>query len=64
MALGIYLHRKMGAHAKEVEQPYYERIGVFYTFPKFGNIKLGASVQAHRTKADLTELMISVPVKL
>ena len=64
MALGIYLHRKMGAHAKEVEQPYYERIGVFYTFPKFGNIKLGASVQAHRTKADLTELMVSVPVKL
>ena len=64
MALGIYLHRKMGANAKEVEQPYYERIGVFYTFPKLGNIKLGASVQAHRTKADLTELMISVPVKL
>ena len=64
MALGIYLHRQMGANAKEIEQPYYERIGVFYTFPKLGHIKLGASVQAHRTKADLTELMLSVPVKL
>lgn len=64
MALGIYLHRQMGANAKEIEQPYYERIGVFYTFPKLGHIKLGASVQAHRTKADLTELMVSIPVKL
>lgn len=64
MALGFYLHRQMGAHAKEVEQPYYEQIGIFYTFPKLGNIKIGASVQAHRTKADLTELAVSIPIKL
>ncbi len=64
MALGIYLHREMGTNAKEVEQPYYERIGVFYTFPKLGHIKVGASVQAHRTKADLTEIMVSLPIQI
>ena len=64
LALGIYLHRQMGSNAKEVEQPYYERVGVFYTFPKLGHLKIGASVQAHRTKADLTELQVSFPVRL
>ena len=64
LALGIYLHRHMGSHAKEIEQPYYERVGVFYTFPKLGHLKVGASVQAHRTKADLTEVQVSIPVKL
>ena len=62
MALGVYLHRQMGYSAKQVEQPYYEHIGVFYTFPRLGKIKLGVSVQAHRTKADLTEVKVSVPI--
>ena len=64
LALGIYLHRQMGHSAKEVEQPYYERVGVFYTFPRLGHVKVGASVQAHRTKADLTEVQVSIPVRL
>ena len=63
MALGFYLYRHMGVNAKEVEQPYYERIGVFYTFPSLGNLKVGASVQAHRTKADLTEVVVSIPLR-
>lgn len=63
MALGFYLYRHMGVNAKEIEQPYYERIGVFYTFPTLGNLKVGASVQAHRTKADLTEMVISIPLR-
>ena len=29
MALGVYLYRHMGASAKEIEKPYYERIGIF-----------------------------------
>lgn len=62
MAIGYYLHRQMGHSAKEVEKPYYERIGVFYTPPRLGGIKIGASVQAHRTKADLTEMMIGIPL--
>ena len=62
MALGFYLYRQMGVSAKAVEQPYYERVGVFYTFPTLGHVKLGASVQAHRTKADLTELVVSIPI--
>ena len=64
MTLGIYLYRHMGYSAKQVEQPYYERIGVFYSFPKLANMKIGASVQAHRTKADLTELIVSLPFRI
>ena len=31
---GVYLYRHMGASAKEIEKPYYERIGIFYTIPR------------------------------
>ncbi len=48
MALGVYLYRHMGASAKEIEKPYYERIGI----------------KAHLTKADLTEIVISLPFRL
>lgn len=64
MALGVYLYRHMGANAREIEQPYYERIGVFYTFPQLAGLKVGASVKAHRTKADLTEVIVAVPFRL
>lgn len=64
MTLGVYLYRHMGTHAKEIETPYYERIGLFYTFPQLGGLRLGASVKAHRTKADLTEVIISYPIRL
>ncbi len=64
LAVGLYLHRQMGFSAKEVEQPYYEQVGVYYTFSRFGNVKLGASIQAHRTKADLTEVKVCIPFRL
>ena len=64
MSLGYYLYRHMGTNAKEVEQPYYERIGVHYSFPKLGGLSIGASIKAHLTKADLTELTVSMPIVL
>ena len=54
----------MGTHAKTIEKPYYERIGVFYTLPRFHHMKVGLCVNAHRTKADLTELIVSIPIRL
>ena len=64
MSLGCYLLRHMGTNAKEVEKPYYEQIGVHYSFPKWGGLTIGASIQAHRTKADLTEIIVSYPLRL
>ena len=61
MSLGFYLFRRMGENAKEVEQPYYERIGLHYELPHMGGLSIGANVQAHRTKADLTEIVITYP---
>ena len=63
-AIGVYLYRHMGANAEIIEKPYYERIGLSYTFPTLGGIALGASVKAHLTKADFTELTLSVPLKI
>jgi hypothetical protein len=54
----------MGANAREVEQPYYERIDIFYTFPRQGGLRIGGSVKSHRTKADLTELIVALPFRL
>jgi len=62
MSIGYYLYRHMGSNAREVEQPYYERIGIFYTFPSLRGLRIGASVKAHRTKADLTEVIIAYPI--
>jgi len=64
MALGIYLFRQMGASAKVIEKPYYERIGIFYSFPRFAGLRIGASVNAHFTKADLTEIIVGIPLRL
>ena len=61
VSLGFYLYRKMGTWAKELEAPYYERVGINYAFPKLGGLKIGLNVKAHKTKADLTELLISYP---
>ena len=47
MALGVYLYRHMGASAKEIEKPYYERIGIFYTIPRLHHLRVGCSVKAH-----------------
>ena len=64
MALGVYLFRQMGASAKVIEKPYYERIGIFYSFPRLAGLRIGASVNAHFTKADLTEIIIGIPLRL
>ncbi|MBR1469954.1 MAG: acyloxyacyl hydrolase [Prevotella sp.] len=64
ISLGCYLYRHMGSNAKEVETPYYERIGLHYTIPSLRNLTVGFNIKAHRTKADLTELVVSYPVEL
>ena len=64
IALGYYLYREMGHHAKIVEKPYYERIGVQYSFPKWNGLSIGFNLNAHRTKADFTELVVAYPLRL
>ena len=61
MSLGYYVYRNMGEWAKELEKPYYERIGLFYNIPGT-KIKIGGQVKAHLIKADLTEFTISIPL--
>lgn len=62
MALGVYLYREMGHNAKEVEKPYYERIGIHYSIPQLNGLSIGCNVKAHLSKADLTEIVISYPI--
>lgn len=59
MGLGVYLHRKMGYTAHEVEKPYYETVGLRYNFP-FTNDRLfiGYNVKAHLTKADCMQVSV------
>lgn len=64
MSFGVYLYRHMGENASIIEAPYYERIGLHYAFPVLGGIELGVNVKAHKTKADLTELVVAVPIVL
>lgn len=65
VTLGYYLYRHMGYSANHgLEYPYHEQVGVFYSFPKLKRLTLGFSVNAHATKADFTELQISMPVRL
>ena len=62
--LGVYLYRHMGENAAEIEKPYYERIGLSYAIPSLGGLAIGACVKAHLTKADFTELTLSMPFTL
>lgn len=64
MSIGWYLYREMGNNAKDMEKRYYERIGLKYTLPGKMPLTVGASVKAHFTKADLTEIHLSVPLSL
>ena len=65
VSLGYYLYRHMGYKSRNgLERPYHEQVGVFYSFPKLKNLTLGFSVNAHATKADFTELQITMPVRL
>ena len=63
-SIGYYLYRHMGPSAEEIEKPYYERIGLTYSFKQWHNIAVGFNVKAHLGKADFTELQIVVPFKL
>lgn len=62
--LGYYLYRHMGHDAQEVEKPYYEQVGLAYSFPSLGGLTVGFSIKAHLTKADYTELLLSMPFRL
>lgn len=62
MGVGWYLYRHMGVGARKAEKRYYERIGLFYELPHLGGTAVGISVNAHATKADFTELVVSVPL--
>lgn len=65
LTLGYYLYRHMGYSANHgLEYPYHEQVGVFYSFLKLKGLTLGFSVNAHATKADFTELQLSIPVRL
>lgn len=64
MSLGYYLFREMGHNARQNETRYYERIGLHYSFPRLGGLTAGINVKAHKTKADFTELALSIPVIL
>ena len=63
-SLGYYLYRRMGTGADKIEKPYYERIGLYYSLPKFHHVTVGVDVKAHLGKADFTELQLAVPFKL
>lgn len=64
MALGVYVYRHVGHTAKALEKPYYERIGLHYTFRRLGGLQVGANVKAHKVKADYTEVSLSWPFRL
>lgn len=64
VGLGYYLYRRMGTLAKSVEQSYYERVGLFYTLDKRSGLAIGFNINAHKTKADFTELAVSIPIRL
>ena len=60
VSLGVYAYRHMGAAARTEETPYYERVGIRYHLPRLHNLHIGAAVKAHKTKADLTEVIIGM----
>ena len=62
MALGCYLHHSKAERKAELENTYYENIGVFYTFPHFIGLKVGINVKAHYTKADYSSLRVVIPI--
>lgn len=64
MAVGYYLFRHAGDNARQVETRYYERIGLHYSLPILKGITMGIDVKAHKTKADLTEIVIAKPFRL
>lgn len=61
---GVYLYKQMGAFARRNDPPFFNRIGVHYTFPQLHNLTAGIEVKAHLTKADFAEVMVSWPIRL
>ena len=64
MSIGTYLYRRLGQNASIMERPVYERIGVQYAIPGMGGLSAGFAIKAHDTKADLTELVLAMPIRL
>lgn len=64
VGIGGYLYREMGTTARAIEMRYYERVGLFYKLSRATGLSAGFSVNAHKTKADFTELQISCPIRL
>lgn len=62
VAVGYYIYREMGFKAYLNDAPYYERVGLHYTFPRLNNLRLGINVKAHKGKADLTEIVFGMPI--
>lgn len=61
---GIYLYREMGDYSNRKDPFYFNRIGVHYTIPQWNNLTAGIEVKAHLTKADFTEFVLSMPIRL
>ena len=64
VSLGSYLYRRMGTIDRELGGRIYERVGVNYSFPSLNGLKFGINVKAHSTKADLTEIIITYPLRI
>ena len=63
-SLGSYLYRRMGTMDRELGGRIYERVGVNYSFPSLNGLKFGINVKAHSIKADLTEIIITYPLRI
>ena len=64
VSLGTYLYRRMGTIDRELGGRIYERVGVNYSFLSLNGLKFGINVKAHSTKADLTEIIITYPLRI
>ena len=59
-SLGYYLHRHTGSLSHEFEKPYYETLGLRYTFPFFEKMYVGYHVKAHLLRADCMEVNVGM----
>ncbi len=66
MEIGHYLYRHLGKDDDVTRKgfPFYERIGLRYSFPQLGGMQIGLNVKAHKLKADFTEFTVGIPVVL
>lgn len=66
MTLGWYLSRPFNDYSNTADEyPFYERIGLRYNLPIFGNrLSVGYDIYAHLTKAYGTELVIGLKLPI